>query len=280
MTRKTTRGGHPYPCHCNEVCRPANAAYERARYRLQAYGRWEPYTGAQPPRTHVRHLMEAGIGVPRIAELAGVPYPTLCNLLYGSPSQGVLPPARIRTATAAKILAVSPGETALAPGALVDATGTRRRVQALIALGHSEKTLAPMIPMAPEHLRRIARGHSTVSARTARAVRALYDRMWDQSPPRATAAQRATASKCRARAEGKGWVPPLVWDDDTIDDPSAQPASGWRRSRFRRAEDLAAEAAELAELRYTRTQAAERIGVQRGTLGKALARVAARGRAA
>ncbi len=70
------------------------------------------------------------------------------------------------------------------------------------------------------------------------------------------------------------WPPPLAWDDDTIGDPAARPHP-WRRPRTHRSADLAADAADLAGRGYTRTQAAERLGVSRNTLDQAIRRAAA-----
>jgi hypothetical protein len=101
--------------------------------------------------------------------------------------------------------------------------------------------------------------------------RDLYDQLWDQPPPQATRGQRISAAKARAHAARHHWPPPLAWDDDTIDQPGTQPAR-WQRTRTHRSRDLAAEAAELTTWGYTRTQAAQRLGVSRGALDKAISR--------
>lgn len=99
----------------------------------------------------------------------------------------------------------------------VDATGSRRRLQALVALGwpiHLEDRLSP-------HARRLTySGQRTVHADTAAAVRALYDELSMTPGP---------SSRSRQRAARKGWPVPLAWSDDSIDDPNARPAD-WRRS--------------------------------------------------
>ncbi len=65
-----------------------------------------------------------------------------------------------------------------------------------------------------------------VRLRTDRAVRELYELLWDIAPPAKTAQQRRNITRAKAMAERYGWPPPLAWDDDTIDDPDAQPQAG------------------------------------------------------
>lgn len=65
---------------------------------------------------------------------------------------------------------------------------------------------------------------TTVTARTAADVDALYQRLWNIRPPLTTDAQRAAADAARALAAKRGWRPPLAWDDiDT--DPESGPRS-------------------------------------------------------
>jgi transcriptional regulator with XRE-family HTH domain/predicted transcriptional regulator len=269
-SRHGTRAGYRNGCRCGP-CRQAARQYARTRYRLRAYGRWQPFTSAASVREHIRQLMAAGIGANRAAALAGVPPSAVSRLLYGRPARGEQPSRQIRTTTAARLLAVRHSAAALAPGALLAADGTRRRLQALVATGWSGRVLAARLGMGPAHLRRILRGQPMVVAATARRARDLYDQLWDQPPPQATRGQRISAAKARAHAARHHWPPPLAWDDDTIDQPGTQPAR-WQRTRTHRSRDLAAEAAELTTWGYTRTQAAQRLGVSRGALDKAISR--------
>ena len=64
-----------------------------------------------------------------------------------------------------------------------------------------------------------------------------------------------------------------AWDDDEIDDPDAEPADGWQRTRSTwRSADLAGDALELLGRHYTRRQVAERLGVTVAAIDKALER--------
>jgi transcriptional regulator with XRE-family HTH domain len=208
-------------CGC-DPCKAAASRYDARRYRLKAYGRWQPYVDAEPVRQHVKRLQGYGIGWMRIAALAGIPRGSVSRLLYGDNSRGTPPSRRVRPATAAAILAIEPNLDVLAGTAPVDATGTRRRIQALVAMGWSQSKIAARLGVQPTNLGKTMNGDK-VHAATARAVRALYDELWDRQPPEVTHHDRVAASRARNHARTHDWVSPLAWDDDEIDDPQARP---------------------------------------------------------
>jgi transcriptional regulator with XRE-family HTH domain len=255
-------------CRC-EPCSAANREQARLESRLRAYGQWQPYVDAEPVRQYVCELRASGTGWRRVAELAGLSQSTLSKILYGGP--GDRPPAKgVRAETAKAILAVRPS---LAPHALTDATGTHRRVQALVAGGHSQAQLAGRLSMTrPNFGSMMQRDQVTVETREA--VRELYDQLWNQPPAEQDHHSRQAASRARNHAAERGWVPPLAWDDDKIDDPAARPAEGWQRStrKTHRSAELAEDAAELLTQGSTREQAAERLGVKLTALEQALLR--------
>ena len=221
----------------------------------------------------MRALSAAGLGWRRVAELAGMAPTAVCRLLYGGP--GSRPPTRrVRPNTAEAILAIQPSPDALAPGAKVGITGTRRRVQALVATGWSQARLAERLGLSRSNFGAMMRCEQ-VTAATARAVSDLYDRLWNQPPPEHDQRTRIAASRSRHHAEREGWPPPLAWDDDQIDDPAARPAEGWKRPV--RKTHVSAELAEDAEelicgQGYTREHAAARLGVGLSTLEQAISR--------
>jgi hypothetical protein len=145
---------------------------------------------------------------------------TVGRLLYGRDGYG--PSKRIHRDIAARLLRVG---LDVADGARVDGTGTRRRLRALVAMGWSSRALGVRMGW-PENYTGVlinVEGR-TVMGGTARKVRDLYDELWDVSPPQDTTAQRATVSRARKRAQRRGWVSPLAWDDHSIDDPAARPS--------------------------------------------------------
>ena len=93
------------------------------------------------------------------------------------------------------------------------AAGTIRRIRALYAIGWPAAHLADELGISTSRLANLAR-QRTVHAGTAGRVRELYDRLSGTAGPSDRLAQRSLAW---------GYVPPIGWDDDTIDNPDAQP---------------------------------------------------------
>jgi hypothetical protein len=217
----TYAGYKIHHCRC-ESCRKASSAYTANRKRQIAYGRWEPYVDAEPVREHLKRLSESGIGWKRAAHLAGLATSTVDKLLYGAPERGMGPSKRVRRATAEKILAVKADLEHLGGKAVVDATGTRRRLQALVASGWSQSKLGLAMGMSPQNFSAMFK-RDRVHADTAREIRALYDRLWNTAPPEEEWRDKIAANRSRNYAAARGWARPMAWDDDTIDDPNATP---------------------------------------------------------
>lgn len=96
---------------------------------------------------------------------------------------------------------------------LLDSTGTRRRVEALMRLGWPAHAIAARggwgTPEAVRQLRMRAR----VTPRNAASAAAVYDALSMTVGP---------SAETRRRAELAGWPPPLAWNN--IDDPADRPA--------------------------------------------------------
>lgn len=109
----------------------------------------------------------------------------------------------------------------------VDATGTRRRLQALAVVGWSHRALAARCGVVAEHLQTIRSGRTPrITTNTEQVVMVVYDELWDQTPPTTGRHQSGAVTKTRNAATRQGWVGPLDWDDDTINDPTAAPHTG------------------------------------------------------
>jgi DNA-binding CsgD family transcriptional regulator len=128
----------------------------------------------------------------------------------------------MRRESAEALLAVRPEDCTMADGALIDATGTRRRVQALVAMGWSFTALGPEFDMHPRPLSDIARAER-VTVATARKVKTAYKRLIHFTPEQCGVHSQARALAKRVAAR-EGWVLPGAWDD--IDDPACTPDRG------------------------------------------------------
>jgi transcriptional regulator with XRE-family HTH domain len=224
----------------------------------------------------VRALGRQGIGWRRAAELAGISKSTMRSLMFGA--SGREPSSQIRPETATAILAVPATSRDVAAGTPVNATGTRRRLEALVATGWSRAKLGERLGIEPTGMSELLR-REHVTAGRARAVADLYDELWDRPPPEREWREKISAARSRNYAREHGWAPPAAWDDDLIDDPHAPRPAGWQRSSdVARGAELAEEAAELLRQDYTRELAAGRLGVSRNTLDRTLARHQSAGR--
>ncbi|WP_231839573.1 hypothetical protein [Blastococcus saxobsidens] len=169
-------------------------------------------------REHICALRAAGIGVEQIAVLAGIATSHVREL--ADPGRNGNPRIRrVRPETAHQVLRIRIDQANRAPRSHLIATGTRRRLQALIAVGWPPDELAARLGRSSAGLRRSMLSHS-ITAQTARDVSALYEQLWSLRPPQSIDGQRAAADAARAFAAERGWLPPLAWDDiDTDPNP-------------------------------------------------------------
>lgn len=194
--------------HCGCRCWPCRLAtndQELARKRARAYGR-QRYIDATPARLHVRALMDAGMGWPRIAELSGLEGSVLCRVIWGKTRNGRRELSqRISRHTADALLAVTwnPADG----GAPVSGDTTARRLRALVAMGWYPALLAREVGWNRAYFDRVlymSGKQIRVRPGTARRVHEIYTRLADAPPPTGTYADRA-----RRKAAELGWMPPL-----------------------------------------------------------------------
>lgn len=119
----------------------------------------------------------------------------------------------------ARVLDQLSGRPRMVPG-----TGTRRRVQALFALGHSFARIAEGLDMTGSAAWTFAHRDTWVRATTAAKVATLYEAWSMTLPPATTGKDRKAAAYARTVATKHGWLPPLAWDD--IDHDAAAASGG------------------------------------------------------
>lgn len=185
-------------CRC-APCRYAASAARRAQ---------QPLRDPRPIQAHLHALSAAGIGYRRAAALAGVAENTVYQILTLSRR----PTAR----TAERLLAVS--ADAGPAQRLSDATGSRRRLQALQAIGWTVREVSDATGHNEPMLVQITGRKRRVAPATVASIAAVYDRLHLTPAPDSTPALRA-----RRRALRRCWFPPLAWDVETIDSPDAAP---------------------------------------------------------
>lgn len=200
----------------------ASARWQARRRRLMAYGQWEPFVDAAPVREHLRAINASGMPISAVCERLGLPHTSsLQHLLYGRGEYG--PGQQVRRETAQLVLSYWPGLADFPDHARIDPTGTRRRVQALAVRGWPRHLMATEIGMSATYFKK-ALHKDRITAHVARLVADLYDAWWDQDPLE-HGLSRIAVNRVRADAARDGFHGPLAWDEETIDDPKALPAT-------------------------------------------------------
>lgn len=250
-TRHGERRCYLQGCRRDE-CSQANYRY-LARYRLDRARGTRRRVPATPVAQHVRQLAAEGWSHKQIGAAANC-LPRIITSLSAGDYQ------TIRSDLAARILAARPHIDLVPPRSYVNAAGTIRRVQALIAIGHPLKAIAAECGMTKTALGRVVNyGHERITARHATAVSALY-RRWSDQP--------GTNTRARNRAAAAGWKDPLWWEDmGHIDDPGFDPATAERDlNRDQLAAHRRAEIAHLHSFGLTEETIAARLGLALSTV--------------
>lgn len=196
---------------CNS-CREARRTYNRRTNKNRRRG-WSGLVPVDRARQHILALRTTGMTWDQIGDAAGVARSTVFR------TAGLdRPTDRIRSSTAAKILAVRDMEP---DPARVPLFRARRRLQALQCLGWSLAEIGERCGWSSQNLLAIIRDNTwrpreTVSAATFAKIARVYDELSMRVAPN----DRYT-SNVRNRARRLGYMPPLAWDD--IDDPNEQP---------------------------------------------------------
>jgi transcriptional regulator with XRE-family HTH domain len=225
------------------------------------------YVDAGPVRAHLETLRQAGLGLRRIAEITGVSRKTLNCLANGRSDRGSGPSKRVSAWTAGAVLAVEIPRVAhrvVAGGQIVDAIGTVRRLQSLVAFGYPRSYLAARIGMQPSNITKFFDPATlTVCASTARRVEALFAEL-----------QTTPGPSQRARNEGvrRGWDVPLAWEENELDrfavdtTPAEAPAT-------KDEVDFSELYAELRYLGFRDADIAARYGIEVASLRQRLTRL-------
>ena len=121
------------------------------------------------------------------------------------------------------------GEESDAGAVRVPAGGTRLRLRALAAMGHSDARIARALGESPRVVTTVTAARARTVSRELRAdVVALYEAWWDKRPPGRTPAERAAAAVARSRARRGSWCAGAGLDDDELDVPGYRPRATWR----------------------------------------------------
>ncbi|MGX9348124.1 hypothetical protein [Microbacterium sp. KNMS] len=198
-------------CRCAD-CRTEHANRAAERRRAIAYGEYtRAWVPAGPVRERVLQLIADGVGPVTIRRATGV---NVDRLRFGAADRNGrrYELEKVAPYTARAILEYVPELDDYADYALVPATGTRRRLQALAAMGWSLQYVAAAIGHNARRITYTAEAER-VRASTARLVRELYEWLSVAPPVARSAAEAAAIAHVKRDARSRGWVGPLAWDD-------------------------------------------------------------------
>jgi transcriptional regulator with XRE-family HTH domain len=158
-------------------------------------------------KAKIEEFLRNGASVQTIATAAGL-HPTVLHRIRSNGCD------LIERETQRKILNAKPEV-----GPHIDVTGTRRRLQAIAALGYSLADVHDATGVSANLITniRIGKNMSTTPA-TATAIAGFYEIIKDTP-----AAPPMTARRAAAFAEKFGWSPPAAWESRDINDPAVGP---------------------------------------------------------
>ncbi|MEU1663631.1 hypothetical protein ABZ547_08445 [Streptomyces sparsogenes] len=252
--------GYRPRCKC-EPCLTTRRREEKRARTNRELGR-SPFIDPAAARAHLQHLHQT-MSWRSLATATGLPQSGLIRLYNGDRT-------KIHRSTHTRIMAVHP-PTKGDGGQLIDATGSRRRVQALSYIGHSLQTIAEAAGTGRMRIHAIASGSQpTIRRDLTERIEAAYKRLTRQPVSTNKFTQRS-----RNTARAKGWHGPLAWDTDTIDDPAAQPdvepVTERKPDQTENALHIAGEIQHLAAFNIPEHEIAKRVGRSRSYVHEQLA---------
>lgn len=199
----------PLCAECKTELLRYNKRRESPQMRVTAQIGW---VDAAPIRAHIMKLVAAGYSLRSIATVSGSNISSLCYVTQGSRK-------RVLQRTADRILSTPIPKHPVGTSNLVDPTGARRRVQALMRMGWPKAEIAAHCGLSTSGLRHLLHTNRHVRTATVVALKQAFDELAMRPGP---------SDQTRRHAERLGWLPPLAWDDDTIDHPLGAPGNGER----------------------------------------------------
>lgn len=166
---------------------------------------------ASPAREHLKPLVEKGLTWRQISKVAGTSPQQIKNIVVGA--NGRPPTTQIYRVTAEKLLAVTEEAAHAAGYTTIDATGTRRRIEALRWLGHPAKDISIAMGRHSNLLNHYC-SQDRVTTETAEIVKKVYENLHMTPGP---------SQRERLNAWRNNWLPPMAWDDSDIDNPDVEP---------------------------------------------------------
>ncbi|QYC54969.1 helix-turn-helix DNA-binding domain protein [Arthrobacter phage Popper] len=195
------------------VKRACDTPQWKKRYMMDFNRGLRRTTGPKRAEKHVKELIERyGASIRAIADAAGT-----ASLVISELAAGTCTGMMVSTEEAILKVRFQHIMDRSNPDAKVPSTGLRRRLQALLTMGWRHQDLEPLLGFDSGV---VLYQQGDVTFRKHEATKRVYDQLWNKRGPADLRTQRAVAKA--------GYAPPLAWDDDSIDDPTAAPDLGAR----------------------------------------------------
>ena len=159
---------------------------------------------AGPMREHIESLLAKGWTYRGIADAAGASISSVHNVGTGKQTMAHRDTLKVVLALRPDDIFTRPLRTGYVPN-----VGARRRVRALMAIGWRHSDMDRMAGFATATL--LHQVGDWISQVKHDSMKRVYDQLWDKPGPMGPSG--------RARIAKAGYLPPLAWDDHTIDDP-------------------------------------------------------------
>lgn len=197
-------------CHC-EPCRAACRAYQKRRDYDAVIGNLRRVDAA-PARDHVQQLLDAGVTYHQIAAATEgkVFQSQIRNLIEGNAVKEV---SWIYPHTEDALFEVTYDKAMARSFTFVPAVGVHRRLQALRRAGYNLQMIADRLGITYSAVYRYMLV-DRVRTTTLDAVTKVYDEMHMTTGP---------DEREMWIAYRRDWPPAMAWDDETIDNPNAEP---------------------------------------------------------
>jgi hypothetical protein len=175
------------------------------------------FVDARPMQAVIREWVAMGITMETISQKSGV-----CAQMVRWHNSGTYRGQPIETCLQSTRDAILTADITEADIRFTPALGTRRRVQAMVAIGYPIAWQARQLGLTPARLHHAINKQRVLEPKMVNGIRALYGKYGNASPADAGIEQRMI-TRTLNKATKYQFAPPHCWDADTIDNPDAAP---------------------------------------------------------
>jgi hypothetical protein len=209
----------------------AKTPEQKARMKYTAYLRAQgraTQVPVEPVRAYLRKLhFTYGMSSAQIAEKCSLSAGSISEIINGKrrgEDGEIYTIKEVYRDNAESVMSVEPVIPTDRGGARVNAIGTTRRIQGLAAIGYPIRWTGNQIGTTSQTFYLTAWGRrQVVYFSTAYKIKCLYEKYELDLHPEQHGITAGKAALARTYAERNGYVKPIFWDWDTIDDPEGFP---------------------------------------------------------